>query len=150
MIAEGAGEGGADVILRGGLGEELEEDEVGVEVGDDAGELVGFGEDEAGGVVFVTGGGELVAQGEGCGGALGDVFEVGFAGEGRKVRDEAQRDLRGGGEDGGAERGAAGVKDGDEGTGGDVGAAGCGAELGDVGAVDPEVAGAEAVARRGG
>ena len=39
----------ADVVLRGALGEQLHDDERVVAVGDDAGERVGFGEDEAAG-----------------------------------------------------------------------------------------------------
>ena len=46
------GEDVADVVLRCALGEELEDDEVVVAVGDDAGEVVGLGEDEAAGVVL--------------------------------------------------------------------------------------------------
>lgn len=59
QVAEGAGAFGgeeffreefAEIVLRGALGEELEEDEVAVAVGDDAGEVVGFREDEADGI----------------------------------------------------------------------------------------------------
>ncbi len=52
VFAEDFGEELADVVLGGALGEELEDDEVVVAVGDDAGEVVGFGEDESAGVVL--------------------------------------------------------------------------------------------------
>ena len=47
MCAEGLDDDLADVVLCRALGEELQEDEVVVAVGDDAGQVVGFGEDEA-------------------------------------------------------------------------------------------------------
>ncbi len=65
-FAEDFGQELADVVLRGALGEELEDDEVVVAVGDDAGEVVGFGEDEAVGVVLHGLGCDFVSQGEGC------------------------------------------------------------------------------------
>jgi hypothetical protein len=48
--------------LRCALGEELEEDEIVVAIGDDAWEIVGFGEDETVGVVGFGDGGEGLAE----------------------------------------------------------------------------------------
>ena len=71
--------------------------------------------------------------------ASAEVGEVGGSGEGGGARDEAKGDFGFGTVEGGAERDGAGVGDGDEGAGGGVG------EVFDVGAIDPEVAGAESV-----
>jgi len=139
-FAESGDDGGADVVLGGGLGEELEENEVVVAVGEDAGEVVGFGEDEAVGVVGGGDWGEFSAELEGGGDAEAEVVEILLAGEIGRGGDEAGGDLRGGGVDGCAE-GFAGGGEGDESAGGGVGVL-----MGfEVGAVDPEVAGEEAV-----
>ena len=65
VFAEDFGYQFSDVVLRGALGEELEDDEVVVAVGDDAGESVGLGEDESAGVVFHGLGSYFVPEGEG-------------------------------------------------------------------------------------
>ena len=80
-FAESGDDGGADVVLGGGLGEELEENEVVVAVGEDAGEVVGFGEDEAVGVVGGGDWGEFSAELEGGGDAEAEVVEILLAGE---------------------------------------------------------------------
>ena len=86
------------------FGEELHDYDSGVFVDDEAGEIVGFGEDETAGVGFraeerlaaIDGGSQAVGElGEPLG--LGDEF----------AGDEAQGDLRDGAVEGGAERDAA-------------------------------------------
>ena len=118
----------------------MEEDKVVVAVCEDAGEVVGFREEEAVGVVGGGDWGELAAELESGGDAEAKVVEILPAGEIGGRRDEAGGDLRGGGVDGGAER-FAGGGEGDESARG-----GFGVLFGfEVGAVDPEVAGVEAV-----
>ena len=115
-FAEGFDDGGAEVVLGGSLGEELEDGEVVVSVDDDAGERVGFAEDEAEGVGL---GGELGAEGEG-GAAIrprtvaryASRLRAGFGG------DHAEGDLGGVAIEGGAEGNGAAVDDGDEGSAG--------------------------------
>ncbi len=139
-FAEGVGEDGTDVVLRGALREELDEDEVVVAVGDDAGEVVGLGEDEAVGVGGLGDGGEVAAELESGVDAGAEVGEVLMAREAGCAGDEASGDLRGGGVERGAERDLAGVGEGDEGAGvwGEL--------IGfEIGFVDPEVACAETV-----
>lgn len=128
-VAQDFGEEVADVVLCGPLGEELEDDEVVVAVGDDAGEVVGLGEDEAAGVVFHGLGGYFVAEGEGGEDSLAELLEVGGSGECGFVRDDSYCDLRRGAVEAGAEGDAAAVHDGDECSGLDLG----GADWGDEG-----------------
>ena len=107
----------ADVILRSALREQLQENEVVIAIGDDAGEVVGLGEDQAVRVVFGSDRGELATERErGCD-AGSQVNEVLLAREGGRARDEARDDLRGGGIECGAERDLAVVDYGDQGAG---------------------------------
>ena len=117
MCAEDFDDDLADVVLRRALGEQLQEDEVVVAVGDDAGEVVGLGEDQAVRVVFRSDRGELAAERERGFDAGSQVNEVLLAREGGGARDEARDDLRGGGVERGAERDLAVVDYGDQGAG---------------------------------
>ena len=87
--AERCDEDGANVVLRRALGEELQEDEVVVAVGDDAGKIVSLGEDEAVRVVLRRGGSKLSAKlqrGVDAGAEVGKVLR---AAERGRARDEA-------------------------------------------------------------
>lgn len=137
------------------MGEELQEDEVVVLVGDDAGEVVGFAEEEAARVVFGGDGGEIGAEPEGGADTGTHVAEVLSAAGSGLVRDEAEGDLRGRAVEGGAVRDPAAVDDGDERSGRDFTVVDVGFcagidrtfEFFDVGSVDPQVARSETVRR---
>ena len=132
---------GANIVLRGALGEKLDEDEIVVTIGDDAGEIVGLREYEA---VRIVGGSyrsELTAECE-CGFDAGtEVSEVLRAGESWSARNEARGNHRFGRIERGAERDVTGIGEGDEGAGREIGMRG----RFEIGAIDPEMAGAETV-----
>jgi hypothetical protein len=114
------------------LREDLQAKNVVVAIDYEAGEKVGFAEDDAVGVGVAD---YFLAISEGVGDPLAKQRrEIGD----RLVRDEANGDLRGAGVESGAEGLATLVRDGDEGAGRDI--------VGehDVGAVDPNVAGFQA------
>jgi len=105
------GDGGADLVGIEAAGEQLDDDDAGVFVDDEAGELVGFTEDEAAGVregvehgaAAGDGGAETVCE-EGEPGRLGDQF----------ASNDAEGKLGGRAEERGAEENAAAIDDGDE------------------------------------
>ena len=110
-------EDGANVVLRRALGEQLQKDEVVVAVGDDAGKIVGLGEDEAMRVVLRRRGSKLAAELERGVDAGAEVGEVLRAAERGRARDEARGDGGRGGIECGAERNLARVCDRNESPG---------------------------------
>ena len=65
-VASARAHDGADVVLRGALGEQLEKYEIVVAVGDDAGKIVGLRKNEAVRIIRFSDGSELIAESE-CG-----------------------------------------------------------------------------------
>ena len=114
LCAESFDDDLADVVLCRALGEELQEDQVVVTVGNDAGEVVGLGEDQTVRVVFRSDRSEFAAERECRFDASLEIGEVLLACESGCARDEARGDFGGCRVERGAERDLAAVDYGDE------------------------------------
>ena len=140
--AESCDEDGANVVLRSALREQLQEDEVVVTVGDDAGKIVGLGEDEAVRIVGRRHWRKLATKLQRSVDAGAQVGKVLGAAERGRARDEARGDGGCRRIERGAQRNLARVGDRDqrprlECRGGLL--------RFEIGAIDPEMAGAKPV-----
>jgi len=150
MGAQSFAEDSADIVLRGALSEELRQDKIVVAIGDDAGKVVGFRKDQAVrvvgcgacGIVRKNDWGELIAEGERGFYAGAQVGEILLAGESGGARDEARSNHGLRRIERGAERDIARVSEGDERAGFEIGSLSGGWCRFEVGAIDPEMAGA--------
>jgi len=141
MRAEGFNQDGANIILGCSLREELEQDKIVIAIGDDAGKVVRLSKDKTVRVVGTCDGSEFAAESE-CGfNAAAKLGEILFAGECGSARDDARRDHRCRRIKRSAERDVACIGDCDQRAGLDS----VGWRRIEVGAINPEVAGAKTV-----